>query len=107
MICGRCTVSILKCCFVSVPQGTAGPEANRGDAATAAAKAAREPCASDAIGPIDRLVADLLYKEPLQQVLKWFELTALQKVCCGNISMVAELLYKEPLQQVRAQLCFS
>ncbi len=38
------------------------------DSATAAAKAAREPGAPDAIGPIDRMVADLLYKEPLQQV---------------------------------------
>jgi hypothetical protein len=46
--------------------GSAGPEGSA-NVATAAAKAAREPGAVDAIGPIDRMVADLLYKEPLQQ----------------------------------------
>lgn len=48
-------------------QGSAKPEESA-DSTTAAAKAAREPGAPDAIGPIDRMVADLLYKEPLQQV---------------------------------------
>jgi hypothetical protein len=61
------TKATMKDSLYRISRNAAGSGTEAGVAAEAAAQAAKEPHSRDEVGPVDRLVADLLYKEPLQQ----------------------------------------